>query len=168
MQIVFLGAARRTGVSSNMEALEASLRHCYPSEREVCFSDCAGRADAKAMIQSSDLLVLNFTMPCSGLEEIFLRYSIVQTNIMFLIGKYFQNRSDELKRLTTVYRIAQNRVCTIPYHPGFENAHARQNFSEYMEKILRNPESYRDEKLASHVKHVLDTIIYYGKRKGEL
>lgn len=178
MQIAFYGTARHIGTSANMAAVEAGLIHYhkFPASRrqwtpemaeigdEIILTDCTSPQKAHGMLDSCDLLVLNLSFPYRGLEEVYFRHSLVRKNVIFLIGKYYQNKVCELEQLAKAYRIPLSRVCTIPYNLRFQKAYENQQVLKY----VRNVASYEDVWFETNLKRTLRAIIHYGLKKGDV
>lgn len=180
MQVVFYGTARHIGTSANMEAVAAGLTcycGCKVSEgtgkwkssvsEEVILTDCTCSSDADEMIDICDLLVLNVSVPNRELEHIYFRHALVRKNVMFLFGKYNQNQSEEIRRLSCEYRIDCSRICTIPYDPGFGYAYETHRVLDYI-KNRSQAGNYRDMQFKRQIKRTAEAVLIYGKKKGEI
>lgn len=181
MHIAFLGAGRSVGTSANMAALAAGLMHYYsipastgghraflPRTEGIFLSDCSDGGDAGKIIASCDLLALNVPIPLKGMELLYLQYSIVRRNVIFLIGKYFKEKQNELKRLAGQYRIPLGRICPIPYSPHFQRAYEGNRVMEYVKGLERAKGGYQDVFFQEHLKRAVDAALIYMDRKGEL
>lgn len=180
MQVVFYGTARHIGTSANMEAVAAGLT-CYCGctvskgtgkrkssvSEEIILTDCTCSSDADEMIDICDLLVLNLSVPNRELESVYFRHALVRKNVIFLLGKYNQNQSGEIGRLSVEYRIGRSRICTVPYDPGFGYAYETHRVFDYI-KNRSFTESCRDMQFKWQIKRTADAVFTYGKRKGEL
>lgn len=189
MQVAFYGVMRHVGTSANMAVVAAGLTYYFkiPAvighapvvldkaawEKEPVFlTDCSppGYTEESRMelIESCDLLVLNVSLPYQELEDIYVRYSLVRKNVIFLIGKYYQDKSHELKGLARQLRVSAGRISAIPYHPAFEAAYVRQEVSGYIKRLAEGKNNFLDLQFENQLKHALHTVMTYGKRKGEL
>lgn len=182
MQVAFYGIAHCVGTSANMAAIAAGLWYYQKlpvtirrdmteipcGEEEIIFTDCTNRNDAEEIIRNCNLLVLNLSIPYRELEEIYFRYSLVQKNIIFLIGKYYQNKSYELEELARVYRIPTGRVCAIPYNPRFQKAYENRQVLEYVKNQAKDKQSGEAFAFQNYLKSALKAVITYGYSKGEV
>lgn len=181
MQIAFYGIARGIGTSANMAAVAAGMVGYFKiqnlrSDRQSALkaadgqwilTDCGRCKDAADVIASCDLLALNISIPDQGLEEVYFRHSLVRKNVIFLIGKYYQDSPNELKQLAYRYRIPLERICVIPYHPGFAYAYDQDAVTKALPGIHKRAKSRLDWEFEQHVKRAASAVITYGKRKGE-
>lgn len=182
MQVVFYGTARGVGTSANMAACAAGLLHFFQipvkirsweepeksQKGQVSFLDCAGQKETGGIIQSCDLLALNLSLPCRGLEEAYLKHFLVRKNVIFLVGKYYQNRLLELKQLAAWFRIPSQRIGVIPYHPGFREAYENKEILRYLKNPKGKRKSSRDYEFEKCIECAAKAVITYGNRKGEL
>lgn len=178
MQIAFYGIVRQIGTSANMAAVEAGLVHYYKlpvkssiyqtgrvgQTKDILLTDCRKRMDVEEAIKTCDLFVLNISIPAQELEEVYFRHSLVRKNVIFLIGKYYQNKFYELNHLAREYRIPLSRICTIPYNPRFQKAYENRQVLEY----IKAEKNYQDAEFETNLKRALNAVITYGIRKGEV
>lgn len=180
MHIVFYGAVHRIGTSANMAAAAAGMTQylqlpvsyeCFKtgddSTKEICFTDCSRSKCLEQMIQSCDLLVLNLSHSYQELAHVYLRYTLVRKNVIFLIGKYIPNYSNEFTKLAKQYRIAEDRICMIPYSPRFSKAYENHRVSDYLNRHRFGTACYEDFEFEKNLKHVIGTMITYANRKGD-
>ena len=183
MQAAFYGIARHIGTSANMAAVAAGLVHycgCsvftgIPKQKNSIseeiiltdLTDCGCSNDAEEIIEICDLLVLNLSVPNRELEDVYLRHSLVRKNVIFLFGKYYQNRSNEIRQLAAEYRIDRSRICMIPYNPGFGYAYETHRVSNYI-KYCPFAGNYKDIQFQQQVKRAANAVLTYGNRKGEI
>lgn len=182
MQVAFYGIARCVGTTANMMTLASGLRYYqnlpvvikdaeaedFDRKEAIIFTDCTNRSNAEEIIRNSNLLVLNLSIPHQELEEVYFRHSFVQKNIIFLIGKYYQNKSCELKELARAYRIPFGRVCAIPYSPRFQKAYENRQILQYVKEQEKASLSCEAVQFKTYLKHALDAVITYGNSKGEV
>lgn len=173
MRAVFLGLEPEAGTSANMQlVLCGAAVHPYFRDEirngRTEFVDF-GLADREGWRQLSagDLLVVNLSLHSSMLEKLYLNGSFVRKNIIFLIGKYYQNDETELRYLSRWYRIPPGRICVIPFNPRFQRAYELHKISEYLtwqqrERTLENME------LKRCLDGMLDAMVRYKDRKGEI
>ncbi len=182
MKIAFYGTARHVGTSANMAAVAAGFWHylkipafmeAFPADtgskiQRVSLFDCSRSADSEECIKRCDLLALNISFAYQNLEEAYFRHSLVQKNVVFLVGKYYQDRSDKLAYLAKEYRVDRSRICTLPYNTRFGYAYENQRVLHYVENWKKSKESYADLDFKKNLKHAVSTMIYYADRKGEM
>lgn len=174
MKIAFYGTAGHIGTSANMAAVAAGFLHylkipVFVEEEEldaenIVLIDCSKRKDAKEIIESCELLVLNLSIPCRELEKVYFRHSLVRKNVIFLIGKYYQDKPNELEQLAKQYRIPKEKVFGMLYNPRFQEAYEKNQVLRYLKGIKR----YEDMEFAKNLKLLLDAMITYGIRKGDM
>lgn len=178
MQIAFYGTARQIGTSANMAAVEAGFMHYYKlpvkssifqpgrvvQTKDILLTECRNQIEVGKVIKTCDLLILNVSIPAQELEKVYFRHSLVRKNVIFLIGKYYQNKFYELNHLAREYRIPLSRICTIPYNPRFQKAYENRQVLEY----VKAEKNYQDVEFEANLKRTLDAVITYGSRKGEV
>lgn len=180
MHIVFYGTVRRIGTSANMAAAAAGMTQylqlpvsyeCFKTggglAEEICFTDCSRSNCLEQMIRSCDLLVLNLSHSYQELSDVYLRHTLVRKNVIFLIGKYIPDQLNELTKLAKQYRIAEKRICMIPYNTRFSMAYENHRILAYLNRSHFGTTSYEDLEFEKNLKHVISTMITYANRKGD-
>ena len=180
MQIAFYGTARNVGTSANMAAVQAFLANDCPyvetmrqpeksaAAKDFIFTDCSQIPEAEAVMETCDLLVLNLSISGRGLETVYTAYSIVRKNVVFLIGKYIQNQSEEVMRIAREYRMEQSRICMIPYHPGFARAYEHEKVPRFLKGQKQSANSCADRYFNQQVERASKAVLIYANRKGDL
>ncbi len=182
MHVAFYGAVRHVGTSANMTVMAAGFWYYRQlpvlirdretdlpcPQEEIIFTDCTNQSNAEEIIKNCNLLVLNLSIPYQELEKVYFRHSFVQKNIIFLIGKYYQNKSYELKELARQYRIPFERICVIPYSPRFQKAYENQKVLQYIKEQSKANQSYEAFEFEKHLKRALNAVVTYGNSKGEV
>lgn len=169
MKVAFYGTERKVGTSANMAVIAREIALCHSITTVNLIDYSHGREEKfNSMMSDSDLLVLNISLTGSGLEKLYLRNDLVHKNIIFLVGKYYHNQEDELKKLARFYRIAPEKVCAIPYNPRFQRAYENQKVSEYLKRQLFSENSLEDTQFQMRLQDTMRTILKYGRRKGDL
>ncbi|MDE6904675.1 MAG: hypothetical protein K2P76_07040 [Lachnospiraceae bacterium] len=173
MRVAFFGAEPKAGTSANMQ-LAAWGTFFYPFIRDktgvqkVQFSEVRQK-DITGLKQVFpwDLLAVNLSLAGSRWEEFFLIKSFVQTNIIFVIGKYYHSQKRELERFSRWYRIPRERICPIPYNQRFQTAYVSGRVPSYL-MWQKREFSYENREFVQSLNGMLMAIGKYGRRKGEI
>jgi len=180
LHIAFYGSVRQIGTSANMSAVAAGITQylqlpvSYENmktdarlKETMRFTDCSRSVCAEQVMKSCDLLVINLSYSFQELAHVYLRHSLVRKNVVFLIGKYIPNNSNQLKQLAKQYRISENRICMIPYNPRFSKAYENHRVFDYLNCSSIGAASYEDFDFCINLNHVINTMITYVNRKGD-
>lgn len=179
--IAFYGIARQTGTSANMAAVAAGLAQYQkrsvliqpPRARTglwteaMALTDCTNSPHAAEIMRSCNLLVLNFSIPHRGLEKLFMQHALSGKNVLFLVGKYYKDQSDELKKLSGYYRLERRRICAIPYHPGFGRAYEENRVPSFVKNRTIMHKTHEGAAFETHLKRTACAVAAYAERKGE-
>lgn len=171
LDAAFCGTARGVGTSANLTALAAGLTLYYhiPVQTEsICkpeaklrFIDCSRRPcqEAVRIAEKCDLIVINFSASDLRLEEMYLQFSSVRKDIIFLIGKYYPDKQKELEQLARLYRLPRGSVCAIPYNVRFGQAYENRHILRYFERQKQGAGSYEDETFHTALKQAMRAVL---------
>jgi hypothetical protein len=182
LHIAFYGIAPEVGTSANMKAVAAGFlqyqnRYVKITEdeesdfvfsEELVFTDCTNNRHAEEIIGKSDLLVYNLLIPYQELETVYFRHSMVQKNIIFLIGKYYQDKFYDKTKLARTYRIAEERICTIPYSPRFQKAYENETILQYVREQQGKQTSLEAVEFTACLQQMIQAVCTCTGRKGEI
>lgn len=132
----------------------------------IVFTDCSKSGNVKQLIEDCDLLVCNLSGSFRELEDVYFRYSFVRKNVMFLFGKFFQGKVDEVRRFASCFRIAGSRIFVIPYNPRFAFAYDRNRVLDYVMRIGEKGACIRDLEFKRSLDCIVNAIIAFVNGKG--
>ncbi len=132
----------------------------------IVFTDCSKSGNVKQLIEDCDLLVCNLSGSFRELEDVYFRYSFVRKNVMFLFGKFFQGKVDEVRRFASCFRISGSRIFVIPYNPRFAFAYDRNRVLDYVMRIGEKGACDRDLELKRSLECIVKAMIALVNGKG--
>lgn len=93
---------------------------CYIEKNmDVVFVNLADREDeeARKIMRKADLLIVNMKQSEAAFDTFFMKYANLSEHIFFLVGSYFAKGSCDKTYLCSKYRIADDEIGVIPFHP---------------------------------------------------
>lgn len=182
MQVVFYASARQIGASANLAAISAGLMHYFKipvylgtaqaSEEmrsdKIFLKEGGAVPQTEESFSSCDLLVLNLAIPCQELSYVCFRHFFVRENVMFLVGKYHKNQSEQLKQFLRYYRVEASKLCTVPYNLRFAKAYEDRQVFSYVAGSRGRDKSCEDYIFEKQLRQTVKKLLIYANRKGEI
>lgn len=181
MQIAFYAAARQIGASANLAAVSAGFMHYFKipvflessqaskdaRPGKVFLKECGCMPQTEESFHGCDLLVLNLAIPYQESAYVCFRHFFVRENVIFLIGKYHKNQSEQIKQFARQYRVDSSRICTIPYNPRFAKAYEDRQVFSYLAGNGKTAGSCEDFVFEKQLRYTVTKFFIYANRKGE-
>ena len=142
-----------TGLKRVLDAVE----HCF----DVMFVDCGSRKDdvARNLLSEADVCVLNMNQESELIGEYYRNPPKFRGKTFFLIGNYFENSLYTRKNLERIYRVDEDMLGTVPYHPWLQAAgrtgRAGAEVQKYLGKNIRGKSVFFEQELARTARLIL-------------
>ncbi|MCI8485118.1 MAG: hypothetical protein HFI77_15315 [Lachnospiraceae bacterium] len=100
------------------------VMHKIEDSFDLVFIDCGNKKDdfTQRMLQEADLCVLSMNQEAEMIGEYYRKPKRFPGKIFFLVGNYFENGVYTRKNLERIYRVEEELLGAIPYHPQLQAA----------------------------------------------
>jgi hypothetical protein len=101
---------------------------------DICFIDTANHNNlsTKTILEEADLIVVNLCQKQSILEDFFLNYSSLISKAVFIISNYEFNTKLNMKRISSMYEIPEEKLVIIPFNGFYQNAITNGSVVEFI------------------------------------
>lgn len=107
-------------VQNRLEQVMHKIEDCF----DLVFIDCGDKKDdfTQKMLLEADLCVLNMNQEAEMIGEYYRNTQRFRGKIFFLVGNYFENGVYTRKNLERIYRVEEDLLGAVPYHPQLQAA----------------------------------------------
>lgn len=106
------------------------------SNMDMVFVNLANRMDeeAKDLMRNAHLVVVNMRQELRAFDRFYARYANLSTNILLMMGNYYEDGVCEKEMLQKKYRIPEEKLAVIPNNPEYEMACAGYHVERYLRR----------------------------------
>ena len=106
------------------------------SNMDMVFVNLANRTDneAKDLMRNAHLLVVNLKQELRAFDSFYARYANLSTNVLLMIGNYYEDGVCEKEMLQKKYCIPEEMLVVIPNNPEYEMACAEYHLERYLRR----------------------------------
>ncbi len=145
------------------EALEGFLQVLNALETcfDAVFIDCGNRKDdvAQEMLKVSDICVLNMKQESELIGAYYRNLPKLRGKTFFLVGNYFRENLYTRENLERIYRIEEEMLGAIPYHPQLQaasqNGRTKEAVGKHVEGDIRGKNVFFERELSRTVTLIL-------------
>lgn len=111
----------------------APLFNLLEETNDICFIDTAPlNLNSKAILETSDLIVVNLCQNQNFLEDFFVNYSSLIHKSVFIVGNYTTQTFLNIKKISNQYEIPLENIAPLPWNEAFYSAGQRGRAVEFI------------------------------------
>ncbi len=145
-------------------ALQSRVAFRMEKHADLLFIDMGNERSALAeeLMQSADVVVVNFSGEQKELEEFFECPFRCSGKLVYLLSNYCNEQVYNIANLRRIYRTQETCTCVLPANPFFAQACARGRLESFMKKRFRSRFCQRDEQFAKELSRAARMIAEAG------
>lgn len=143
------------------ELVREALFQCLEEFSDMLFVDTETNRNLSSIsiLSDADIIVVNLRQDPVMLTEFFENYSAMQDKTVFLLGKYQQEHTWNLRRICYRYHISRERIGVIPYNMEFEEAMRQGRLLQFLNRNSEGKTGKENAYFMRQVKHAASMLL---------
>lgn len=143
------------------ELVRESLFQCLEEFSDFLFVDTETNRNLSStrILSEADIVVVNLRQDPVMLTEFFDNYSMLLEKAVFLIGKYQQEHTWNLRRICHRYHIPRERIGVIPYNMELEEAMRQGRLLQFLNRNSEGKIGKENAYLMRQLKHAAGMLL---------
>lgn len=127
----------------------------------MAFIDCGSGKDqlSEYLLSQADVVVVTISQERQNLDAYFQRRHAFRGKVIYLVSPYYEESLYNRKNISRLYRIGEEELAVIPYHPVFRHMSERGKIERFVRRQVRTAALEGQYDFSKELMHTAELVL---------